>query len=897
MKPRGFARSPLVLAMALLCVPLAQAATRTWNCSDGYWEDASCWLPSSGLPGAGDDVILNAVGGGDTNLQFDDVTGSRTVKSLTIRTLGSASVTFAQRGGSLSTSTTTIESGAWWRQNGPLGSLHRSKSLTVGGNYELGYANTLQIDGRTLIGGSEGGSISNASGSFSTVDLDLGSLAGRGRYVTSGGGLSATQVRVGYQSEGNFLQIDGSTQAKTLTLGLGGPGYVSLWGGTLAAETVVVSHATPASFGQQGGIHTVNTLVLGQHAGSDGTYKLTGGTLSTVSVNVGNLGTGSFAHSAGVHLVDDNLRIGGSGSYQLSGTGELRLAGNSSIDNEGSFVQTGGRFVGTLVNRGSFVYGAAGGAAPAFAARLVNEGTVTLAVSGSFADGMQNNGSFTELVAGRSLALDGSGLENNGSIVMAGGTLQGSGALLNNGNVSGHGRIGGSGGFFNYGVVTPGASPLVLANTGGNLNAGTWWVPAASEVQLAGAGITLSNQGVLALQGGRVSGSGTLSNGAGGLVSGSGGIASRFVNAGTLALADGNRIVVSSSFANSGLIDLGGSSALLSGTTLANTGLVAGRGRIANAVDNRAGGRIQADGGVLVLAGSVGNAGMLVAEAGGTLLLQAPLASQIGTLQLNGGTIDNAGWTLRNDGIVGGHGTLRAAAIQNAGQMQFSAGSTQIHGALSNLDGGRILVSGTGVATFYGSLQARAGSELRVAAGSAAVFFGPVNQASGALFTGEGTRYFEGGLSLGGTPALGGSQGSVVFGSANLYRAEIGGLEAGSGHDQFAVGGRLDFGGTLQLAWWGGFEAQAGQRFDLFDWGSANGTFAAIDLGAAALDPGLQWDTSRLYLDGSIGVVAVPEPGPWALMLGGAAAILIRRRAGSRRDSPRSGAGWDAARD
>jgi hypothetical protein len=91
------------------------------------------------------------------------------------------------------------------------------------------------------------------------------------------------------------------------------------------------------------------------------------------------------------------------------------------------------------------------------------------------------------------------------------------------------------------------------------------------------------------------------------------------------------------------------------------------------------------------------------------------------------------------------------------------------------------------------------------------------------------------------------------------------------------VQGHLGAGGTLKLVSWGSFVAQAGQHFDLLDWGSVSGSFDSIDASGFQLAAGTVLDTSRLYLDGSISVQAVPEPAGWALMLAGLTPMLARR--------------------
>jgi hypothetical protein len=844
--PRTATSRAALLALAAVCLPPAHAATRSWICGQGLFEEASCWLPI-GVPGAADDAFVTTDQG---VVVFSAQSGTRSLRDLKIDPRPSSSsstfAAFVQNGGSLTTSSIQV---------GPIGG---AEFLQYGGTLTT---STLRIQG---------------SERASRYELGGGTL-GVTTNVVLGGGSAASPSD--YLNMSSFSHEGGRATIQDLRVGSGGTGVyfmpdVQFQTAELIAPLMTVGVDAQGTFFQSGfnTSVTANTLVVGG-IGS-GRYEMSAGVLATTSVDVGTAGHGVFEHSGGTHRLDDAMTVGTTGRYSLSGTGVLQMGANTSVVNLGSFEHTGGSFTGTLDNQGSFFFANA----PLFNGRLINRGSVVMDGSGAFGNGLRNEAGFDTLPTGLSLALNGDGLDNQGSLVLRGGTLHGSGVLANNASFSGFGAIAGSGGFFNRGTLAQGAGALVLNNTGGHSNQGLWSLGAQSDLQISGASRSLNNQGQLLLAGGKVSGAGSLNNGMGGTVSGRGRIDSRFANGGTLALGAGEQLTVSLGFVNTGLVDMGAGSALLAGGALVNNGLVAGRGRVANAVSNEAQGRIQADGGVLVLGGSVSNSGLMEAQAGGTLLLQGALAAQTGTLQLSGGTIDTASNELHNEGVIRGFGTLRSTLIANAGQMQFSGGSAQVHGSVDHLAGAAIIVSGGGVGSFYGNVQAQAGSEIRVSAGSAAVFFGNVSQASGAAFNGTGSFHFEGGLSVGQSPGLGGAQGDVLFGSGNLYRAEIGGLAGGTGYDRFVVGGALGFGGALQLSLLDGFEPAAGQRFDLFDWAQRSGQFASIDFSAAALADGLRWDTSRLYSDGSVGVTAVPEPGAWALMAGGLLALHLRLR-------------------
>lgn len=324
--------------------------------------------------------------------------------------------------------------------------------------------------------------------------------------------------------------------------------------------------------------------------------------------------------------------------------------------------------------------------------------------------------------------------------------------------------------------------------------------------------------------------------------------------------------------------------------TLANAGRLGGNGdpdqRLkAHAIVNEGAGMLQVAGGrTVALHSNIGtfNHGLIDVRSGSTLhVAEGEFHNRGGgQVYLRGGDLLVADRVLNDARIQMEGGVLRAGSLLNTGQVEISYGVTAIHGPVENAGGGRIIVTGTAGSTFYGDFDAMSGSELRVSSAASAVFFGTVRLHSGALLTGAGAKFFEGAVEH--VDAAGSVQaaGSVTFGGDSSYTARIGGTAAGLDVDQFLVQGLLTFDGTLRLVSSQSFAAQIGQSFDLFDWGSSAAGFTAIDTSGLVLADGAALDLSRLYVDGTVSVTAVPEPSAWLLMLTGTAVLLARRRSG-----------------
>jgi len=128
---------------------------------------------------------------------------------------------------------------------------------------------------------------------------------------------------------------------------------------------------------------------------------------------------------------------------------------------------------------------------------------------------------------------------------------------------------------------------------------------------------------------------------------------------------------------------------------------------------------------------------------------------------------------------------------------------------------------------------------------------------------------------------------NLSFASGSRLTLELGGSTRGSGYDALDVGGSVDLGdGTaLQLSFIGGFMATAEQQFELIQAGGGLfGQFANVADGARLMTSDGSGSFLVHYGNGQTLVLsdfqtsAVPEPGSWALMLGGVAWLAWRRR-------------------
>ena len=421
----------------------------------------------------------------------------------------------------------------------------------------------------------------------------------------------------------------------------------------------------------------------------------------------------------------DNVTVAGGSNTTLYGPGTLQLGGVNTVNggitlasgtlsansirvtNTGTFTQNGGTFAaGDLNIEGAFVYN--GGT---FNGKLINQGNATFNADFAAGSGITNFSSLT-ITSGRTVAAGGAGMDNEGAVVLAGGTLAATAPIVNNGLISGSGAIAITGGtavgFTNNAQLTL-TGNLTLSNaavSGINANAGNIDVPAGVQLRLNAS--TLANGGSINLAAGSVAGSGTLDNQAGGILIGRGLIASAFANTNGTLQPQGGTINVTNPFTNAGLIRLVSGSGLAGGA-ITNTGRIQGDGSLANPVTNT--GRIEPLG-TLAMSGTVTNTGtgLITAASGNSVVFTSGLATNAAVINLTGGSFDNNGHPLTNTGQITGFGSLSTGGLSNAvgGKITLTGGTSTVNGDVTNNGSLRVLynpVTFTGNFTNNGTVK------------------------------------------------------------------------------------------------------------------------------------------------------------------------------------------------
>ncbi len=186
------------------------------------------------------------------------------------------------------------------------------------------------------------------------------------------------------------------------------------------------------------------------------------------------------------------------------------------------------------------------------------------------------------------------------------------------------------------------------------------------------------------------------------------------------------------------------------------------------------------------------------------------------------------------------------------GTYTFSGGEITGRGGLTKSGAGRLRIANTN--NFTGGTI--------VAAGTLAVdgsLAGTVEVNSGATLRGAGNIGGQVKVKAGGLLTPGNSPGILSVGSLALLgnstlEIELGGTTPGTEHDQLQVAGTAALAGTLQVSWYGHVVPAIGDSFDVLDWASRTGTFDSISL--PTLGQFMVWDTSQLYVDGTLKITS-----------------------------------------
>ncbi len=224
-------------------------------------------------------------------------------------------------------------------------------------------------------------------------------------------------------------------------------------------------------------------------------------------------------------------------------------------------------------------------------------------------------------------------------------------------------------------------------------------------------------------------------------------------------------------------------------------------------------------------------------------------------------------------------GTTRLVALGSAGAIEIR------DGAAARL-GEQVLIEGRLTVRGRHGLRLEPGDLLRVVGGSGQLEMplfneGLVDGGAGLVLSGPvagggdyaGRVHFSGRFAPADEVSF--NDGAASFAASSELVLALDGPEPGQGYTRLLDIGTLHIDGRLRLNF--GFEPETGSRFDLFDFGLwVGGGLDGSRIDVAGFDR-TRLDFSRLAVDGSVLITAVPEPHTVALFIAGLALVAGRR--------------------
>jgi autotransporter-associated beta strand protein len=807
-----------------------------------------------------------------------------------------------------------------------------------GGTLKLGGSGSILPDAGAI---ELGGGILDLNGFDETVGavtLNSGSIVNNGSgtktltassFIVKSGTISTL---IGGNGSATLTKnTDGSGSGGTVTLGTGNTfgGKTTINAGYIATSGESAFGTNPGSFTADqitlngGGVKSTGTMEFNSNRGitlsaSGGAFDSTGGTITLTNVVTGS---GALTKAGSGTLILNNVHTYTGGTFVNAGT--VQFGVGNIIPDTSAVTVAGGTLdlqshdetvgavtvsSGSIIGNGGTLTGSSFDIAVAGVVSFSNTDAIRTVANAT----ITNAGAVTASGTGSNDGIDGQ--TNTGISVTNSGSIQGARHGITGGdntlglsaytisvNNQAAGTLTGSNG---SGINMDGVKNTYVATI---INSGTI-TGAWDGVSGFGDGdgvdvdgvIDLTNSGTI--RGLSSSGSGSLPEG---LAFGGGTVVNNSTGVITGGAINGTGIE-----GHGILVDDSSGGNAITATTITNSGIIRGYtgygikmvGTFANTVTNNAGGTIQGAGtDAAIQSGDgndiVNNSGAIIGGSGSAIDLQGG----DDTLNITGGAASISGSI--NGSINGGSGTNAlvispgasnafsyTGAISNFSTVTVQSGTVTLGGA--NTYTGNTVISG-GVLLVSGSIS---GSAVTV---QNAGTLGTSSDLTGGT-TGSVTVQNGGTLSPGASTGLMTVAGNLAVASGGIFLVEINGTTAGTGYDQLSVtnGGSVDFSASPTLTLGGSYLTTPAVANDLFfillneDSDAINGTFSGLGEGSHVFASNGQDFIISYRADftntnagnfgtaqgNDIALLAVPEPGSAAMLLGGLAMLLSKRR-------------------